>query len=354
MNKVIYEDMKQIYGRFADLNWLKNQSVFITGAYGMLASYLTFFLIFLNEQVPEMNLQIYAQGRSIEKMSNRFGEYLDKAYFHVVTDDICQPLFTLDKIDYIIHAASLASPQYYGINPVGTLLPNTIGTYYLLELARQKKVKGFLFFSSSEIYGVYPDGLQEVSEANYGYVDPINIRNCYSESKRMGESMCKAWSDQFGVPAKSVRIYHTYGPTMDIEHDQRSFSEFVRNVVDGKDIEMKSDGKTVRAFCYAADAVDAFLRVLRDGLPGESYNLCNSQGELSIAELAELLVNLRPEKKLKVIRAARSENDSYLESPVRKTPFVNTRKLRELGWNPTYSVAQGFRNTVYSFECNTN
>lgn len=351
MNKIIWTDMEKIYARFQNWDWLKNQSVLITGAYGMLASYLTFLFIYLNERVSDMNLQIYAQGRNPDKMIQRFSEYTNKDYFHIVSDDICGELTISAEINYIVHAASLASPQYYGVNPTGTLLPNTIGTYRLLELARRNPVKGFLFFSSGDVYGVVPETLQKITEKDYGYVDPLNIRSCYGESKRMGETMCKAWSSQYGVPAKCVRIYHTYGPTMDFENDQRSFSEFVKNIVNCEDIMMKSDGKAVRAFCYSADAVDAFIRILRDGLPGEAYNLCNSSGEISIKELAELLVRLQPEKKLKVVQIDRNKNDVYLESPVKRTVHISTEKLRLLGWKPTYSIEEGFLNTIKSFEC---
>ena len=283
-------------------------------------------------------------------MRGRFLKYAEKEYFHIMTDDICKKINVPKKIDYIVHAASLASPQYYGINPIGTLLPNTIGTYNLLELAREHHVNGFLFFSSGDVYGVVPQGTREVKENDYGYIDPINIRSCYGESKRMGETMCKAFSSQFEVPAKSVRIYHTYGPTMDIVNDQRSFSEFVRDVVNGKDIRMKSDGTAVRAFCYVADAVDGFLRILKDGNTGEAYNLCNNEGEISIRDLAELLVRLQPEKNLKVIQMMRDKSDVYLESPVKETIHINTDKLRALGWSPRYGIEEGFLKTIRSFK----
>lgn len=350
INPIIREDMENIYDRFENWDWLKRQAIFITGAYGMLASYLTFFFIYLNERNPDLQIQIYAQGRNEKKMEKRFSPYTKRGYFHVVTDDICSELKLSDKIDYIVHAASLASPQYYAVNPTGTLLPNTIGTYHLLEFARKQTVKSFLFFSSGDVYGVVPENIAQVTETDFGYIDTMNIRSCYGESKRMGETMCKAWSSQFGVPAKCVRIYHTYGPTMDIQHDQRSFSEFVKNIVNCEDILMKSDGKSIRSFCYSADAVDGFLRILQNGQPGEAYNLCNNAGEISIKDLAELLVRLQPEKKLKVIQVARTQDDVYLESPVKKTVCISTEKLQRLGWKPTYRLEKGFLNTIRSFE----
>lgn len=139
MNNIIWQDMREIEQREQDWNWLCRKTVLITGAYGMLATYIVFFLIYLNEIQPHMQIIIIAQGRNEEKMRLRFGSYANKDYFHAVYDDICQPIRLDGAIDYIVHAASLASPQYYQIDPVGTLMPNCIGTYQLLELARKKK-----------------------------------------------------------------------------------------------------------------------------------------------------------------------------------------------------------------------
>lgn len=349
-NQIVLNDMKHIASRREDWGWLKNTSILITGAYGMLVSYTVFFLIYLNETIPDMNITILAQGRNKEKMRDRFGMYMDRAYFHTLSNNICEPLMIDDPVDYMIHAASLASPQYYKTNPVDTLLPNVIGTYHLLEFARKKQVEGFLLFSSGDVYGVLPENLTEVTETDDGYMDPMNIRSCYGESKRMAENMCKSWAMQYGVPAKSVRICHTYGPTMDIQNDQRVFAEFVRNIVDGKDIVMKSDGSATRPFCYLADATDAFLRILKDGGIGEAYNMCNNSCLISIRALAEQLVALYPEENLKVIVQAREANSAYMESQSKKTPPISVKKLQSLGWNPHVGIAEGFHRTIVAIK----
>ena len=338
INPVIWQDMKDIESRGSDWSWLWNKTVLISGAYGMLPSYMTYFLIYLNEKYAAHRINIIAVGRNERKMKTRFGEYCSRDYFHTISADICGRIETDFAVDYIIHAASPASPQYYSVNPTGTLLPNTLGTYNLLELARQKHSQGFLFFSSGDVYGKVPDSTEEVKENDYGYLDPMDVRSCYGESKRMGETMCRAWSHQYGVPAKSVRIYHTYGPTLDIENDQRMFAEFVGNIVRSEDIVMKSDGSAVRAFCYIADATDAFFRILKYGEPGTAYNMCNSNCRVSVAELAQTLVSLFPEKGLRVRHVKREGNSTYMESPVKSVTRISVSRLESLGWKPQYEI----------------
>lgn len=350
MNPVIWQDMQDVEKRNTDLSWLQGTTVMVTGAYGMLASYVVYFLIYLNEtSFCKQPIQIYACGRNQQKMSKRFGAYCNCSYFHWLKADVCEEMIIDGPVDYIIHAASLASPQYYDTNPVGTLLPNTLGTYYLLELAREKGTKGFLFFSSGDVYGQVPPEISSVSELDYGYLDPMYVRNCYGESKRMGETMCKAWSHQYGVPAKSVRIYHTYGPTLELGTDQRMFSEFVNNIVNGEDIVMKSDGSAVRSLCYLADALDAFLRILKNGEPGTAYNMCNNLGRVSVKQLAETLVALFPEQNSRVVQVKREADSAYMESLVKIVTEIDTKRLQGLGWNPQYSIQEGFYRTVHSF-----
>lgn len=348
-NDVIFGDMKTIE---ADMNWdwLNNKTVLITGASGMLASYCVFFLIYLNETHSNMNIRIIANGRNPRKIENRFGGYSKKRYFNILAENIDMPIDIKWNVDYVIHAAGLASPQYYSVDPIGTLLPNAIGTYYLLQMAKERKNKGFLFFSSSDVYGQLPEESSEYKEDHFGEIDPMALRSCYAESKRIGETMCKAFSSQYGLRACAVRISHTYGPTLNLKNDERLFAEFVKNIVSEEDIQMKSDGSAIRSFCYISDAVRAFFRILKDGTAGEAYNMCNSECWISVKELAEMLVSLFPEKNLKVVQVERGAESSYIESSVKKVPAFNTDKLKALGWNPNVSLKDGFSRTILSFQ----
>ena len=162
----------------------------------------------------------------------------------------------------------------------------------------------------------------------------------------MGETMCVAWAQQHGVPAKIVRPFHTYGPGMRLDNG-RVFADFVADIVQGRDIVLKSDRSTIRAFCYLADATLGFFTVLLRGAVGQAYNI-GSPEEISIFDLARLLVASFPEKGLSVVRDAGVRPPGYLQSPiVRNCPDIT--KAQGLGWAPTTSVQAGFIRTVRSF-----
>lgn len=348
-NKIILEDMADIESRCHDWSWLNNKAILITGAYGMLAAYCVFFLIYLNEKYGR-NIRILCQGRNKEKLKHRFGKYVEKKYFQYLSFDICSDISLEGGVDYIIHAASLASPQFYATNPVDVILPNVLGTYNLLNLAKIKKTIRVLFFSSSDIYGQLPDSDMLFTENDYGYIDVMNFRSCYAESKRVGETLCVSYNKQYNVPIAIVRISHTYGPTLDLRNDKRVFSEFVRNIIDKKNIEMKSDGLARRCFCYISDATDAFFRILHNDDVAEAYNMCNPLCEISIKELGAMLVELYADRNLELIISNREETEQYVESPVKKVPKFSIEKLQKLGWNPRVSLSNGFKRTIASFE----
>ncbi|MEO5893104.1 MAG: NAD-dependent epimerase/dehydratase family protein, partial [Ferruginibacter sp.] len=241
--------------------------------------------------------------------------------------------------------ASQASPKYYGTDPVGTLSANTIGTYNLLNLAVAKSVEKFLYFSSSEVYGTVASS-DNIGENVYGAIDPTQVRSCYAESKRMGETMCVSFASQYKIPVSTVRPFHTYGPGLSFD-DGRVFADFVANIVRGENIVMSSDGSAVRSFCYLADATAGFFTVLLKGQNAASYNIGNPATSISIRDLANLLVDMYPQKKLKAVF---KEVDSavYLQSNVsRLCPAIE--KVKALGWEPRTGLSAGFKRTIDSF-----
>lgn len=346
MNHIILEDCKRLYKEnIIDWNKFKDTTILITGAYGMLPSYMVWMFIYLNEYESDFNIKIIALCRNVKKASTCYGIYLHKEYLTLLISDVTIPINIADSIDYIIHAASPASSQYYDTNPVGVISPNVLGTYNTLELAKNKCVKGYLYFSSGEIYGHIEK--ETIVETDSGYLNPLEVRSCYGESKRLGETFCKAYSHQFGVPVVVVRPSHTYGPTMDLKNDQRVFTEFVNNILKNEDICIKSDGQSERCFCYIYDATLAYFKVLLDGQPGEAYNVANKLGQLSILELAQTLVNLFPEQQLSVYYKKRDK--TYLENNYKKQAVLSTDKLEHLNWHPKISIAEGFKRTIQSF-----
>lgn len=234
------------------------------------------------------------------------------------------------------------------MDPVGTLNSNVLGTIHLINLAKEHNVESFLYFSSGEVYGEVKEEDIPIKEDIFGYLNPASLRACYGESKRMGENICVSYHAQYGVNAKIVRPFHTYGPGMSLD-DGRVFADFVSNVVHKKDIILKSDGSAIRAFCYLTDATLGFLTVLVEGENGQAYNIGNPNEAYSILELANLIAGIYPELDIKVIKQHLDLSDKkYLNSPI-KVNSPDIEKAMNLGWEPIVTAIQGFGRTINSF-----
>ncbi len=344
-NRIVSEDIEEIANvTSVDWNMLARKRVLITGASGFLPAYLVETLLHLN-RTRDLDIHITALVRNRENYTKRFANHLDNPNLTVLVQDVSKPISLALPHHFIIHAASQASPKFYGIDPVGTLSANVLGTMQLLELARNHPVISFMYFSSGEVYGETQN--IPTKESDYGYIDPTSIRSCYAESKRMAENMCVSWHAQYQVPTKIVRPFHTYGPGMKLD-DGRVYADFVRDVVENRSIVVRSAGTASRAFCYLADATAGFFTVLLNGESGVSYNVGNSQAETSIMDLANLLVSLFPEKRLAIIKENHQASQGYLQSPItRNCPDIS--RISSLGWKPRTSLADGFKRTIESY-----
>ena len=343
---MIVEDFNQIKNSSIDWNRFENKTILITGANGFLPAYMVETLLLLNNDILKYSpCKVIALVRNEKHTKERFSNYLSDENLKIIVQDVANEINLIEKIDYIVHAASPASPKYYNIDPVGVIMPNILGTKNTLELARKNNIEGYLYFSSGEVYGQLNDG-EVINEDKYGYLDPTTVRACYGESKRMGENLCVSYGHQYNIPVKIVRPFHTYGPGMKLD-DGRVFADFVKNIVNNEDIEMKSDGSARRAFCYLADATVGFFKILLEGKNNNAYNLANSNGVISIKDLATELVNMFPEKGLKAIFA--EQNKDYLQSPV-KGNSVDTSKLESLDWKATTTIKDGFKKTIRSYK----
>jgi UDP-glucuronate decarboxylase len=344
-NKIINEDITEILLNFNHFEKFKNKTILISGAAGFLPAYLVETFLCLD---PIYNTKVIALVRTLDKANKRFSDWSDDSRLKLIQHDVSYPYISTEKIDYIIHAASQASPIYFGLDPVGTLNANILGTINLLNLAKDHKVESFLFFSSGEVYGEVNSKDIPIKEDSFGYLNPTQVRACYGESKRMGENICVSYQSQFGVKARIVRPFHTYGPGMSLT-DGRVFSDFVSNVVNKQNIIMKSDGSAIRAFCYLTDATIGFLNILVKGDDGQAYNMGNPNQEHSILELAKIIAGIYPDFNVKVIKKLHENKDNkYLKSPIlRNSP--NIEKIMKLGWIPKVGTLEGFKRTIDSF-----
>lgn len=343
-NLIIRKDMEYIYNCNLEWDKLKNKRVFISGAYGMLSSYIVFFLMFLNAEYG-YNISVVAQGRSIEKARRRFLDFWDNKLFEYTNLDICKPINYISPIDYFIHAAGIANPSYYSLYPVEVIEPNILGTYNLLTLARKNRCKKFLMFSSGDVYGAV-DNPESIIETTLGKMDPLDIHSCYGESKRLAETLCSSFYREYDVPTVVARIAHTYGPTMDIYNDPRSFSSFMKCAVKGEDIIMYSDGLVKRPFCYLADAVCGYMLLLLSGQSGEAYNVSNSKQFISIIELAEIVAKVSGNR-IKVVKKERT--DTYVENKLNICNKLVEKKIISLGWKCHYDIEEGMQQTYNYF-----
>ncbi len=344
MNNIIRGDIDLIINKFKYWERFRNKTILISGANGFLPAYLAEAFLALDRSY---NTKVIALVRNKIKTENRFRHLLAHPLLRINVQDVSETIEIEEKIDFIIHAASHASPIYFGTDPVGTLNANVLGTINLIKLARKNEVESFLYFSSGEVYGEVKEEDIPIKEDTFGYLDCTQIRACYGESKRMGENICASYHAQYGVNAKIVRPAHTYGPGMAL-NDGRVFADFVSNIVNRQNIVLKSDGSAVRPFCYLADATLGYLTVLINGENGQAYNVANPYQEYSMLNLANTLVGLYPELNLRVVMANPVADKSYLKSPVKRIS-LSIDKIQKLDWMPEIFVVEGFKRTIASF-----
>jgi len=340
-NNIVDNDIQEILKE--DLPWknLEGTTVLVTGANGFIPNYIVRTLLALK------NVKVLAIVRNIQNAEKRFSDLIGNSNFELIVQDVNVP-FNIDvKIDYIIHAASQASPKFYGIDPVGTLKTNCLGTSYLLDIAVKNKVKKFLFVSSGEVYGCVNENTPELIETYTGNVDVTDIRSCYGESKRMGENMCVCYSHQYNIPVNMIRLSHTYGYGFKMD-DGRAIPDFVSSILNNKNIVLNSDGSAKRSFCYISDMIKGLFYVLFKGENKNAYNIA-SEKETSILELAKLMINIFPEKNLKIEYKEGVYKNGYIRAQSTRAKF-NVNKLKALGWKETVDLKEGLAKMLYAYK----
>lgn len=319
------------------LRVLDNKSILITGATGLIGTQLAKTILCYN-RLFNRNIHVIVSGRNQNKLNMLY----DNLPVRTIISDVRDKINTDFPIDYIIHCASITSSQSFVNNPVETISTAIEGTKNLLELAKEKKVKGFLYTSSLEVYGIPPK--YEVTESDYGYINILSVRSSYSESKRMVECLCCAYASQYGVPVTIVRLTQTIGSGIEYS-DNRVFAQFAKAVIENKDIVLNTAGKTVRSYCDICDAVRGIITVLIKGKPGEAYNIANMETAISIADLAQKVCDENPEANIKVKYNQSSYMSSFGYNPEMKIS-LNTQKLQELGWKPQYSLSESIKRLI--------
>ncbi|MDO4987066.1 MAG: NAD-dependent epimerase/dehydratase family protein [Candidatus Saccharibacteria bacterium] len=335
-SKTYLSSLESSLDQVINLGGLKNKSIFITGATGLIGSALVDLLLIAN-QTRSLNIKIFAGARNLEKCRNRFLPFDDLT---ILEYDLLKN-FTSDLyFDYIVHCASNADPTNFSKYPVETNFGNIFGSYQLLNHLKKQQSGKFLFISSSEVYG-NKDNQELYSETDIFPIDFSNLRACYPISKRCSENLCADFNSEYDVDYVIARPGHIYGPTMN-SSDSRASSSFIRDASNGQSIVMKSKGEQLRSYCYVLDCATALLSILLAGQFCTAYNISNSKSLATIKEFAETCAAISGQHVTFELPSG-SEKASY---NLMSCSALNSTRLESLGWHGTRDLATGIQETL--------
>lgn len=342
LNSVVKIDIENIVnGLKTEIKELEGKTILITGGSGFLGKYFLLTFAYLNDKVFQKKCRVISIDNFITGVK-RDSEFLGREDFVFIKHDVRFSLDVKDRVDYIIHAAGIASPVYYMRYPLETLEVATLGTKNLLELARKKNVKSFLFFSSSEIYGDPDPNFIPTPETYPGNVSCTGPRSCYDESKRLGETLCMIYYRLYGFSIKTVRPFNVYGPGMR-QDDFRVIPRFITSALKKESLPVHAGGNQTRTFCYISDAIIGFLKVLLSKKGGEVYNVGNSNDEVNMMTLANM-VSLLFTGKIP-IKAVEYPSTYPQDDPRRRCPDL-TKITKSLGYKSRINLKDGLRRTL--------
>ncbi len=338
---------------------MRGRHVLLTGGGGFLGYYLVQALLAWNRRAADADRITLTVVENNVRGVPAWLHALDDPGLRRVEHDITVPLpDSCADFDYVIHAASIASPTFYRQHPIETMDANVNGLRLLLERARRlqddgRPLGGFLYFSSSEIYG-QPEAFAIPTPESYpGRVSSTGPRACYDESKRYGETLAVNFAQQYGLPVTMVRPFNNYGPGLKLT-DRRVIPDLARDLLNGRDLVLLSDGTPSRTFCYITDAIIGYYKALIGGRPGEVYNIGSERPELTMKALAERLARVGRELFDYTGRVVveTSSDPSYLtDNPQRRCPDVSKAR-RELGFAPSIDPDEGLRRTMTWYAAN--
>lgn len=344
--QIVAEDVAAVLeGAGTAARRLEGKTLIIAGGAGFLGSHIVASLQQLNREVLRRPCRVIVLDNYITGSRRNVLRDIDDSNIRFVEHDVRKPFPVDGDVGFILHAAGIASPVYYRSFPIEAIESAIWGAKHLLELGKAKSIESFLFFSSSEIYGDPDPKFIPTPETYKGNVSCTGPRACYDESKRLGETLCVTYHQRYQVPIKIVRPFNVYGPGMKVD-DYRVIPNFLSRALDGKPMPVHSRGRQTRTFCYATDAVVAFLKVLLSETDGEIYNVGNEEGEISMAELAEEIAGLfQPRAAVEFVEYP----ESYpKEEPQRRVPDLG--KIRkELGYRPKVGLRAGLGRTLAWF-----
>lgn len=337
---VVENDIDEILTTPVRWEDLFGKTVLVSGASGMIPSYVVYTLLRLND-VRDAGIRVLGLVRNLQKAQHILADIVERGDFTLIEGDVMEPLTLSEDVDLVVHGASPARPSLHSATPVTTIRANLQGTFNLLDLCVASGNAPFVLMSSAEVYGQQPAGTSLLSEDSYGAVDILNPRACYTEGKRAAETIAVSYHAQHGMPITIARFGHIFGPGMALD-DGRVQADFTADVVAGRNITLNSDGSARRTYTYLADAISGMFCALLSG-DNTAYNISDHDGFISIRDLAIAFTKARPGKSLEVQFGSDVDVSKY--NPVLGQGLDDT-KLRALGWKPQVGLKAGLDRTV--------
>jgi len=343
MKPVLSEDIRRIADSGLPLEELRDSSLLITGATGLIGSLLVRTLLYCDRAL-DLNLSLYAVVRNREKAEGLFAEEAGSPALHFVVADLADSDSVIDApCDYIFHAAAVTASKDMVRDPVGNIRTAVLGTDRLLRLAVDRGCRSFVYLSSMEVYG-QPSAAEKTTEADLGYVDLYSVRSCYPEGKRICECLCAAYAAQYGLNVKCARLAQTFGAGT-LPGENRVFAQFARSAMAGTDIVLHTTGESMGNYVYTRDALRALLLLLLRGRAGEAYNVANEESCRTIREMAELVASEIAEGSIQVVIDIPEDSASLGYAPPVQMR-LDASKLRSLGWEPEVGLAESYRRLI--------
>lgn len=346
---ILQEDLENI--ATSDIPWGKfdGKNVLITGATGLVGAALTRALCAVN-RIHGLKIGICIFVRNKNRAADLFGELVERESIKIIEGDICDKIETDIHIDYIIHTAAITNSKMMVTQPVETIMTSINGTKNILDFAKEQNVKSIVYLSSMEAYGKPSEGNEYVHETDYGYIDILNVRSCYPESKRMTECLCSCYSAEYGVPVKIARLAQTFGAGI-TEKENRVFAQFARSFINGNDIVLHTTGESFGNYCYTAECVTALFFLLLNGKDGEAYNVTNENTNIMIRDMAQMIADMS-DGKIKLVFDIPEDALKYGYAPAVKMR-LSSDKLTKLGWEAKIDLPEMYQRLIQSMK-NTN